>query len=95
MKTAATTLSDTIGHHTRTGALAPINDTMFGVTSSVHGVSATVQVLPGRAIVDFGRMVPESVPSAPVLRAQVEKYGGAFYASAEQLDGFLREMTAA
>jgi len=95
MKTASPELSDVLEHHARAGAIAPINDTVFDVTSPHLGVSATIRVLPGRAVVDFGGIIPDAVPSSLVLREQLTKFGGSFYASAEQLNGFLREMSGA
>lgn len=81
-------------HHLASGALTRINDSTYGVTSTKHGASATVRLLPGRATVEFAHAdnVPSDVPSSPVLRAQIDKFHGSFYASAQQLDGFLLEM---
>lgn len=81
--------------HLSTGALSRINDSTFGVTSTKLGASATVRLLQGRATVEFSSedAVPANVPSAPVLRAQIAKFRGAFYASPQQLDSFLAEMS--
>lgn len=80
--------------HLRAGSLTQINDSTYGITSAKHGTSATVRVLQGRATVEFdSAALPQGLPSSPVLRAQAEKYKGAFYASPQQLDGFLSEMT--
>lgn len=81
--------------HLTTGALHQINDSTFGVTSKKHGASATVRVLIGRATVEFAgaEHLPATVPSSPVLREQMQKYKGAFYASPHQLNSFLVEMT--
>lgn len=81
--------------HLSTGALTQINDSTFGVTSPDSGVSATVRLLPGRATVEFADAgnVPDDVPSSPVLREQLRRFSGAFYASPTQLNGFLTEMS--
>lgn len=81
--------------HLGTGALTRINDSTFGITSKVHGASATVRLLLGRATVEFAGAddIPDGVPSSPVLREQMQKYKGAFYASPQQLNGFLVEMS--
>ena len=81
--------------HLSTGALTRINHSTFDVTSPKHGASATVRVLPGRATVEFAADVrlPADVPSSPVLREQMQKYKGSFYASPHQLNAFLAEMS--
>ena len=80
--------------HLNSGALQRINDSTYGVTSTKHGASATVRMLLGRATVEFagGENLPAAVPSSPVLREQMQKYKGAFYASPHQLNSFLAEM---
>lgn len=81
--------------HLSSGALTRINDSTFDVTSPTTGASATVRVLLGRATVEFSGEagIPDNVPSAPVLRAQMQKFQGAFYASPQQLHTFLGEMS--
>lgn len=80
--------------HLSFGALTRINDSTFDITSPTTGASATVRVLPGRATVEFSGegTIPDNVPSAPVLREQMLKFKGAFYASPQQLNTFLGEM---
>lgn len=79
--------------HLSAGTLSRINDSTFGVTSATHNASATVRVLQGRATVEFGSAeLPEKVPSSLRLREEAKRFRGAFYASADQLDEFLREM---
>lgn len=87
-----------IEHHASTGALERINDDTFHATCSTHGVTAVVRVLStrDRAVVEFGEdtPTPNPVPLAPVLFAQLHKYGGrALYASPEQLHDLLTEMS--
>lgn len=81
--------------HLSTGALTRINDSTFNVTSTKLGASATVRVLPGRATVEFEgeETIPDSVPSSLVLREQLQRFKGSFYASPQQLNGFLAEMS--
>jgi hypothetical protein len=83
-----------VEHHETYGALSRINDTTFGVSCAAHEASATVRILQGRATVEFSAdsAFPIRVPLAPVLRQQLDKYGRSFYASATQLNDFLREM---
>lgn len=86
--------SSVLERHLRAGSLAPINDTTFDVTCAPPGAAATVRLLQGRVTVEFTcpATVPDTLPLAPVLRAQADRFGGAFYASAHQLDVFLREL---
>ncbi|SDH33734.1 hypothetical protein [Microbacterium sp. 77mftsu3.1] len=81
--------------HERTGRIERMNDSTFHVASEKHNSSATVRILPGRATVDFvtHAAVPASVPTNAVLRDQMKKFNGSFYASAHQLDEFLKEMS--
>lgn len=90
---APTTITDVIDRHLQSGSLTRVNASTFVATSTVHGASATVRAIQGRAIVDFGDSVPAAVPTSPLLRSQMAKFGGAFYASGAQLDEFLREMS--
>jgi|GEM_PF-6247538 len=94
MKTAAPTVTDVVDRHLRAGTIEPIATHLYGFTVPSAGVEATIRVLPGRTVVDFGGPIPEAVPVSLLLRAQSEKFGGSFYASAEQLDGFLKEASA-
>jgi len=88
------TFDTVIAQHLADGVLEKVNDTLFTVSNVAMHASATVRILPGRALVEFvpESSIPRNVPSSLVLRDQLEKYGYAFYASAEQLGEFLREM---
>lgn len=85
---------EVLERHINRGTLSRINDSTYGATSAKLGISATVRLLRGRAVVEVASGAPATalVPSSLVLRAQMDKYHGAFYASATQLDDFLSEM---
>lgn len=92
--TPPTSFAQVTGTHLAAGVLEQVNDTLFTVSNALLGASATVRLLPTRALVEFvpGSNIPGSAPSAPVLREQLRKYQHAFYASPDQLDEFLQEM---
>ena len=83
------------GSHLAEGTIEQVSGDLYSVSVPALGVEATIRLLSGRAIVEFSASlpVPNTVPSSPLLRAQLDKYGHAFYASAGQLDRFLTELT--